>query len=87
MPDIVALPDGSDVRVEFYGGAYSFWLNGDRRRVYVGHFDYASFASDEEARYAFLILWREVEMLVSPAEVERAAIRWLEKRRGERTAG
>ena len=74
------------MRVEFYWGAYSFRLDGEWRRVYVGRFDYVSFTSDEEARYAFLILWREVEMLDSPAEVERAAARWLERRRGERTA-
>lgn len=85
MPDVASLPGGADVRVEFYGGAYSFWLGGERRRVYVGRFDYASFTSDEEARYAFLTLWRDVEMLESPAEVERAAARWLERRRGEFT--
>ena len=86
MPDIIALPGGADVKVEFYGGAYSFWLNGERSRVYVGRFDYASFTSDEEARHAFLTLWGEVELLGSPAEVERAAMRWLERRRGERPA-
>lgn len=75
MPDVTALPGGADVRVEFYSGAYSFRLDGGRRRVYVGRFDYASFTSDEEARYAFLTLWREVELLESPAEVERAAAR------------
>jgi hypothetical protein len=85
MPDVTALPGGADVRAEFYGGAYSFRLDGERRRVYVGRFDYASFTSDEEARYAFLTLWREVELLESPAEVERASARWLERRRGERT--
>ena len=82
MPDVLALPGGADVRVEFYGGAYSFWLDGERRRVYVGRFEHVSFTSDEEARYAFLTLWREVEMLESPAEVERAAALWAERRRG-----
>jgi hypothetical protein len=85
MPDVAALPGGADVRVEFYGGAYSFRLDSERRRVYVGRFDYVSFTSDEEARYALLILWREVEMLESPAEVERAAMQLLERRRGEHT--
>ena len=84
MPDVTALPGAADVRVEFYGGAYSIWLDGERRRVYVGRFDYASFASEDEARYAFLTLWREVEMLESPAEVERVATQWLERRRGKR---
>lgn len=86
MPDVTSLPGGADVRVEFYGGAYSVWLDGERHRVYVGRFDYVSFASDEEARHALLTLWREVEMLESPAEVERAAARWLERRRGKYTA-
>ena len=87
MPDFRALPGGADVRVEFYGGAYSFWLDGERRRVYVGRFEYISFTSEEEARHALLTLWREVELLESPTEVERAATRWLERRRGERPGG
>jgi hypothetical protein len=85
MPNVTALPGGGDVRVEFYGGAYSFWLDGERRRVYVGRFDYVSFPSEEEARYAFLTLWREVELLESPSEVGHAAARWLEKWRRERS--
>lgn len=80
MPDVLALPEGADVSVEFYGGAYSFWLDGEKRRVYVRRFDYVSFASEEEARHAFLTLWREVEGLESAAEVERAAGEWLESR-------
>lgn len=60
MPDVVALPEGAEVSVEFYGGAYSFRLDGERRRVYVRRFDYVSFTSEDEARYAFLRLWREV---------------------------
>ena len=80
MPDVLALPEGADVSVEFYGGAYSFWLDGEKRRVYVRRFEYVSFAS-EEARHAFLTLWREVEGLESAAEVERAAEQWLGRRR------
>lgn len=86
MPDIITLPGGGDIRVEFYGGAYSFWLDGERRRVYVGRFDYASFNSDDEARHAFLTLWREVELLESPAEVERTAALWAERRREKGSA-
>ncbi len=81
MPDVGALPEGSDVSVEFYGGAYSFWLDGEKRRVYVRRFEYVSFTSEEEARHAFLALWREVGGLESAAEVERAAGQWLERRR------
>ena len=39
------------------------------------------FFKAEEARHRFLTLWREVEALDSPAEVERAADEWLEKRK------
>lgn len=81
MPDVISLPEGSDVAAEFYGGAYSLWLDGQRRRVYIKRFDYISFSSEEEARYAFLTLWREVELLESAAEVEGAAVRWLESQR------
>ena len=80
-PDVLALPGGADVAVEFYGGAYSFWLDGEKRRVYVRRFEYVSFTSEEEARHAFLTLWREVEGLESAAEVERAAGEWFERRR------
>jgi hypothetical protein len=81
MPDVRALPGSAYVSVEFYGGACSIWLDGDRHRVYTRRFEYASFASEEEARHAFLTLWREVEGLESPAEVERAGEEWLERRR------
>lgn len=85
MPDVVSLPEGSDVAVEFYGGAYSLCLDSQRRRVYIRRFDYVSFASEVEARYAFLTLWREVERLESAAEVERAAAQWLEAERRKRS--
>jgi hypothetical protein len=81
MPDVLTLPASADVSVEFYGGAYSVWLDGDRCRVYTRRFEYVSFASEEEARHAFLTLWREVEGLESAAEVEQAAEEWLERRR------
>lgn len=80
-PDVLALPGGADVAVEFYGGAYSFWLDGEKRRVYVRRFEYVSFTSEEEARHAFLTLWREVEGLESAVEVEQAAGEWFERRR------
>lgn len=81
MPDVLALFAGADLSVEFYGGAYSFWLDGEKRRVYVRRFEYVSFTSEEEARHAFLTLWREVEGLESAVEVERAAGEWFERRR------
>ncbi len=85
MPDALSLPEGADVTAEFYGGAYSFWLDGGRRRVYAGRFDYVSFLSEEEARYALLTLWRKIELLESAAEVERTAALWLERQRRKRS--
>ncbi|MGB7922019.1 MAG: hypothetical protein WCF57_02110 [Pyrinomonadaceae bacterium] len=80
-PDVFSLPEGADVTVELYGGACSLWLDGDRRRVHVRRFDHVTFPSEEDARHAFMILWREIERLESPAEIELAAERWLESRR------
>jgi hypothetical protein len=48
-------------------------------RVYVGRFEFAAFASYEEARYAFVRLWREVEGLESPAGVREATEQWVER--------
>jgi hypothetical protein len=81
MPDVRSLPAGADISIEFYGGVCSLWLDGERHRVYIRRFEYASFASGEEALYAFITLWREVEELESAAEVERAAEEWLGRRR------
>jgi hypothetical protein len=81
-PGVFSLPEGSDVTVELYGGACSLWLDGGRHRVHVWRFDFANFPTEEEARHAFMRLWREVERLESPAEIELAAERWLEARRG-----
>lgn len=80
MPALTALPNGADVAVELYGGACTLRLDGDNHRVYVRRFHYAGFTSQEEARQAFLELWREVERLGSAAEVEGAAERWVERR-------
>jgi hypothetical protein len=77
-PDFGSLPSGSEVRVEFYGGAYSLWLDGDLRRVYIRRFEYVAFPTEEDARHACLKLWREVEYLESAKEVEREAERWME---------
>lgn len=82
MPDIPKLPEGADVAVELYGGACVLRLDGGQRRVYVRRFRYAPFASEAEARKAFLELWREVERLASHADVEAAAELWVERRRG-----
>ena len=76
-PDVFALPEGADLFVELYGGACTLWLDGGRRRVHVRRFDFVTFATMEEARHAFLRLWRAVELLQTPAEIELAAERWL----------
>jgi hypothetical protein len=79
MPDFNSLPESADIEVELYGGAVILRLDGELHRVSIQRFEYISFPSDEEARYGFLTLWREVEILESAAEVERVAEAWLEK--------
>jgi hypothetical protein len=81
MPDFSKLPEGADVAVELYGGAVTLRFGGASRRVYTGRFDYATYRTDEEARHAFLTLWREVEHLDSNEAVARAAAEWLERQR------
>jgi hypothetical protein len=80
-PDIFSLPGESAVTVELYGGAVVLWLEGERRRVHIRRFDHVTLPTEEEARHAFMRLWREVEMLESPAAIELAAERWLEASR------
>jgi hypothetical protein len=75
--DFNQLPAGADVAVELYGGAVALRLDGQRRRVYIAKFEYASYRTEEEARYAFLTLWREVEALDAPVAVTEAAAEWL----------
>lgn len=76
-PDIFSLPEGSDVTVQLYGGAIVLRLEGELRRVHIRRFDHVTFPTEEEARHAFMRLWREVEMLESVAQIELAAERWL----------
>ena len=76
-PDIFSLPEGSDVTLDLYGGSLSLKLEGERCRVHVRRFDHVRFPSEAEARHAFMKLWREVEMLESPAAVELAVEQWL----------
>jgi hypothetical protein len=80
-PDIFSLPEGSDVSVELYCGAVVLRLEGELRRVHIRRFDHVTLPTEEEARHAFMRLWREVEMLESPAKIELAAERWLEANR------
>lgn len=80
-PDIFSLPEGSDVTVELYGGAVVLRLEGELRRVHIRRFDHITFPTEEEARHAFMQLWREVEMLESATAIELAAERWLEANR------
>jgi hypothetical protein len=78
-PDIHRLPAEADVAVELYGGAITLRLDGVRRRIYMARFEFAQFGTEEEARYAFLTLWREVEALDWVAAVKQAAAEWLER--------
>lgn len=77
MPDFSSLPENACFAVELYGGAVALRLDGELHRIYIRRFEYVSFISDEDARYAFLTLWREVEALQSAADVEAAAEEWL----------
>ncbi len=79
IPDFDTLPEGGNVAVEVYGGAFTLRLDGELRRVYVRRFEYVSFTSERDVRDAFLTLWREVEALESAAEVGRVAGEWLER--------
>jgi hypothetical protein len=81
MPDFGRLPESADIAVELYGGAVTLRLDGVTRRVFTGRFDYMMYRTDEEARHAFLTLWREVEGLDSSDAVVRAASEWLEHQR------
>jgi hypothetical protein len=76
MPNLFGL---ADVTVELYGNACTQWLDAEQRRVYIRRFGHALFTL-EEARRDFLELWREIGRLSSPAEVEHAAERWLDRR-------
>lgn len=53
-------------------------LEGELCRVHIRRFDHVTFPTEEKARHAFMRLWREVEMLGSPAAIKLAAERWLE---------
>ena len=81
MPPLRLLPEAADLAVELFGGAVTLRLDGARHRVYVRRFDFVTFTSDEEARYNFLTLWREVEDLDSVTEVQRVADQWLERKK------
>ena len=76
--DSFSLPGGADVTVELYGGAVVLRLEGELRRIHIRRFDHVTFPTEEEARHAFMRLWREVERLESAAQIELAAERWLE---------
>lgn len=76
MPDFDALPEGAEVVVELYRGAVSFKLDGQNFRVYLGRFDYLSFAHERAARYAFGLLWEAVAELNTADEVRGAAEKW-----------
>lgn len=81
MPDFNRLPESADIAVELYGGAVTLRLDGATRRVYTGRFDCVTYRTDEEARHAFLTLWREVELLDGSEAAKRAAAEWLERQR------
>lgn len=83
MPELGALHEGADVSVELYGGALSYRLDGESRRVYVGRFSWASYDDEEAARAALLDLWGRIRLLDTVPEVEEAVRSWSgEQKRG-----
>ncbi len=76
MPDLFTLPAEADVTVELYGGAVSFWLDGMRRRIYIEKHTFVEYRSYEEARFAFLELWKMIEPLDSVSLVQEAIEEW-----------
>ncbi len=76
MPDLFALPSEADVCAELYGGALSVWLDGMRRRVFIGKATFVEYRTYEEARFDFLELWKMIEHLDSVASVREVIEAW-----------
>ncbi len=76
MPNLFTLPEEADVDVELYGGAVSFWLDGMRRRIYIRKLTFIEYRTYEEARYAFLELWKMIEHLDSVSSVQEIIGEW-----------
>lgn len=76
MPDIAAVPEGSDIAVELYGGVIALRLDGWLNRISIERYTWIKFANQEETRIAFLILWRSIEPLDSTDDVRLAIKRW-----------
>lgn len=78
-PDFSKLPEASDVAVELYGGAQTYRLSGDTRRIYVERFEYVTFKTYEEALSAFDSLWEQIKLLNSLTEIQETARAWFEQ--------
>lgn len=75
-PDIEAVPAGSDVAVELYGGAVTLRLDGLQYRISVDRYDWVRCADEQAARAAFIALWQLVEQLESLSNVRAAIKEW-----------
>ena len=76
MPDIDALPAGSDITIELYGGSLTIRLDGFQRRISFERFNWVRFPHETGARHALLELWRAVEHCASLGEAQNAAAKW-----------
>ncbi len=76
MPDFDQLPNDAEVGLELWGGAVNLRLDGELRRVYTGQFEFITHADEEQARAAFLNLWKRIELLESIVEVQKAIAAW-----------
>jgi hypothetical protein len=81
MPDLLSLPERAEVEVILYGGAITLRLSAHPPRVYIARFEYVTYKDEAQARLNFLQLWRAIENLESPAEVNREAQYWIEEMR------
>lgn len=81
-PEFDSLPEGAEVEVELWGGAVKLRVDGVRRRVYTERFEYLSFATEREARSAFLELWERIKRSESVEDVMKAITAWRAANRG-----
>lgn len=76
MPDIAAVPEGSDITVELYGGTLTIRLDGFLHRISIERFEWVRFPNEAEARAALLELWRAIEKCESIGETQKNAGKW-----------
>lgn len=76
MPDFDQLPSDAEVGLELWGGAVNLRLDGELRRVYTEQFEFITYADEEQARAAFLNIWKRIKLLESIDEVQKGIAAW-----------